>query len=95
MRKLMLVLTALIIAPATVTAEPQRIEDDATEPPCDNLETTDKPPCDTDSESIKVPTPMPTEKDSVIVPPDIPAEGLPNQDKNSTSDNAPVDRQDY
>ena len=95
MRKLMLVLTALIIAPATVTAEPQRIEDDATEPPCDNLETTDKPPCDTDSESIKVPTPMPTEKDSVIVPPDIPAEGLPNQDKNSPSDNVPVERQDY
>ena len=95
MRKLMLVLTALIIAPSTVMAEPQRIEDDATEQPCDNLETTDKPPCDTDSESIKVPAPMPTEKDSVIVPPDIPAEGLPNQDKNSPSDNVPVERQDY
>ena len=95
MLKLMLVLTALIIAPSTVMAEPQRIEDDATEQPCDNLETTDKPPCDTDTESIKVPAPTPTEKDSVIVPPDIPAEGLPNQDKNSPSDNVPVERQDY
>ena len=95
MRKLMLVLTALIIAPATVTAEPQRIEDDATEPPCDNLETTDKPPCDTDSESIKVPTPMPTEKDSVIVPPDIPADGFPNQDKEPSSDESQINPQNH
>ena len=89
MRKLILALIALIIAPASVMAEPQRIEDDATEQPCDNLETTEKPPCDTDSESIKVPAPMPTESDSVIVPPDIPAEGLPNQDKDSPSDSIP------
>lgn len=86
MRKLILVLTALTIAPTIAMAEPQRIEDDVTEQPCDNLENTDKPPCDTDSESIKVPAPMPTEKDSVIVPPDIPAEGLPNQDKASPPD---------
>lgn len=93
MRKLMLVLTSLAIVPAIAMAEPQRIEDDVTEQPCDNLESTDKPPCDTDSESIKVPTPMPTEKDSVIVPPDIPAEGLPNQDKGSFSDENPRDIQ--
>lgn len=81
MRRLIPALIALIIAPAVVTAEPQRIEDDATESPCDDSETTDKPDCDTDAESITVPEPMPTEKDSVIVPPDIPAEGLPHQDK--------------
>ena len=75
--------------------ELQRIEDDATEPPCDNLETTDKPPCDTDSESIKVPTPMPTEKDSVIVPPDIPADGFPNQDKEPSSDESQINPQNH
>ena len=90
MRRLTLAFIALITAPAIVTAEPERI-DDVVEPPCDNLETTDKPPCDTDSESIKTPAPMPTEKDSVIVPPDIPAEGLPNQDKVPSSDESPVD----
>lgn len=89
MRKLMLALTALIIAPASVTAEPQRIEDDATEQPCDNLETTDNPPCETDSESIKAPAPVPNE--NVIVPPDIPAEGLPNQEKEPSSDDSPVE----
>lgn len=90
MRRLVLALTALIIAPAVVTAEPQRIEDDPAEQPCDNLELTDKPPCDTDSESIKAPTPLPNEKDSVIVPPDIPAEGLPNQDDKPASDESPA-----
>lgn len=89
MRKLMLALTALIIAPASVTAEPQRIEDDATEQPCDNLETTDNPPCETDSESIKAPAPVPNE--NVIVPPDIPAEGLPNQEKEPSPDDSPVE----
>jgi len=89
MRKLMLALIALIIAPASVLAEPQRIKDDPVESPCDNSEKTDKPPCNTDSESIKVPAPMPTEKDSVIVPPDIPAEGLPHQDGRPSSDDSP------
>lgn len=78
MRRLILALMALLITPISVTAEPQRIEDDPAEQPCDNLETTDKPPCDTDLESIENPTAVPN--DPVIVPPDIPAEGLPNQD---------------
>ena len=81
MRKLMFALIAWLIVPANTLAEPQRIKDDPIESPCDNSDKTDKPPCNTDSESIKVPAPMPTEKDSVIVPPDIPAEGLPNEDK--------------
>ncbi|HYD33126.1 MAG TPA: hypothetical protein VEA39_01040 [Methylophilaceae bacterium] len=89
MRKLMLALIALIIAPASVLAEPQRIKDDPVESPCDNSGKTDKPPCKTDSESIKVPAPMPTEKDSVIVPPDIPAEGLPHQDGGPSSGDSP------
>lgn len=89
MRKLILALIALIIAPVSVLAEPQRLKDDPVESPCDNLENTEKPPCDTDSDSIKTPAPMPTERDSVIVPPDIPAEGLPHQDGQSSPDTSP------
>ena len=89
MHKLMLALIALVIAPASITAEPQRIKDDPIESPCDNLENTDKPPCDTDSDSVTVPAPMPTERDSIIVPPDIPAEGLPHQDGRPSSGDSP------
>ena len=88
MHKLMLALIALVIAPASITAEPQRLKDDPVEAPCDNLENTEKPPCDTDSESIETPPIMPTERDSIIVPPDIPAEGLPHQDGRPSSDDS-------
>lgn len=49
-------------------------------PPCDNSPNSKKPSCDMDSDSVNVPPKMPHEK-GVIVPPDIPAEGLPNRDK--------------
>ena len=89
MRRLILALMALIIAPISVTAEPQRIDD--IKPPCDNSKTTDIPPCETDSEGVENPTAVPN--DPVIVPPDIPAEGLPNQDKEPSSDESPADTQ--
>ncbi|HYD33392.1 MAG TPA: hypothetical protein VEA39_02385 [Methylophilaceae bacterium] len=89
MRRMMLILATLLIWPAITLAEPERIKDDATESPCDDSAKTAKPLCDTDSESIKVPSAMPTERDSVIVPPDIPAEGLPHQDGKPSTGNSP------
>lgn len=87
MRKLVLAVLLLFIAPVSM-AEPERIKDDPVDSPCDNSASTEKPPCDTDSESVTVPAPMPTERDSVIVPPDIPAEGLPHQDGDPSSGNS-------
>lgn len=86
MRTLILAFIALLMAPAIGIAEPQRIpnDHDSTAQPCDNDRTTTKPPCNADSESIKVPKPLPNERDSTLVPPDIPAEGLPNRDKAPT-----------
>lgn len=51
-----------------------------TVPPCDNSPNSKKPSCDMDSDSVNVPPKMPQER-GVIVPPDIPAEGLPNREK--------------
>lgn len=51
-----------------------------TVPPCDNSPNSKKPSCDMDSDSVNVPPKMPHER-GVIVPPDIPAEGLPNREK--------------
>jgi len=87
MRKMIMAIL-LFMAPVSAMAEPERIKDDPVESPCDNLASTEKPPCDADSESVTVPAPMPTEKDSVIVPPDIPAEGLPHQDGDPSSGNS-------
>lgn len=79
MRKLILAMLLAALAPAIAQAEPKRIEDNQL--PCGNAKNSGKPSCDTKSKDIKVQTPAPTERDSVTVPPDIPAEGLPNQDK--------------
>jgi hypothetical protein len=88
MRRWMLVLVPLILAPSIAMAEPQRIEDP--EPSCDNLENTDKPPCKPDSEKPRTPGPTPAERDGVIVPPDIPAEGLPHQNKEPPTDDGSI-----
>lgn len=88
MNRLMMGFIALVIGLANVMAEPQRIEDTETEQPCDNTENSGKPHCNTDTESITVPAAMPNERDSVIVPPDIPAEGMPHQDGSPSSDDS-------
>ncbi len=49
-------------------------------PPCDNSPNSKKPSCDMDSDSVNVPPKMPHER-GVIVPPEVPAEGLPNREK--------------
>ncbi|MDP8567303.1 hypothetical protein [Methylophilus aquaticus] len=53
-------------------------------PPCDHSAVTRKPPCNTDSDSIKVPPETPQQKrvreKGVVVPPEMPAEGLPNRE---------------
>lgn len=84
MNRMMMGVIALVVVLANALAEPQRIDDP--EPPCDKLENSDKPPCD--------PTPKrkqeaaPTERNDVTVPPDIPAEGLPNQQGDPAPDNS-------
>jgi len=78
----------MIVAPAIAAAEPQRIED--TKTPCESGKASGKQPCDAKPKSSKPGVPTPAERGSVIVPPDIPAEGLPNQDKEpSGSDGSP------
>ena len=49
--------------------------------PVDNSNSTQKPPCDADAGSLKVPAPMPNEDDSVVRPPDAPTDGLPHPGK--------------
>lgn len=48
-------------------------------PPCDDTAQSKKPSCNMDSDSVNQPPKMPHER-GVIVPPEVPAEGLPNQD---------------
>jgi hypothetical protein len=49
-------------------------------PPCDESTHSKKPSCNMDSDSVNQPPKMPHER-GVIVPPEVPAEGLPNQDQ--------------
>jgi len=48
--------------------------------PCDKVRVDNKP-CSTDSDIIKRPAPVPTEKRTIIIPPEIPAEKLPDRKK--------------
>lgn len=51
-------------------------------PPCDESATSGKPSCRNDSDSINVPPKMPHERGVIKppnMPPEVPAEGLPNQ----------------
>lgn len=90
MRKLLL--TAVLVFGFSVDGLADPVPLDNTVPPCDSNSNTGKPPCNADSGSVKVPTPLPNEKGGVIVPPEIPAGGLPSQ-KNKTDPGlpAPVD----
>lgn len=49
-------------------------------PPCDNSVASQKPSCHIDSDSVNVPPRTPDER-GVVVPPEVPAEGLPNREK--------------
>lgn len=53
---------------------------DNTVPPCEDAAISNKPSCNIDSDSVNRPPKMPHEP-GVIVPPEVPAEGLPNQDQ--------------
>lgn len=64
---------------------------DNTVPPCEDAAISNKPSCNNDSDSVNVPPKMPHER-GVIVPPEVPAEGLPNQDKRRQNSQQP--RQD-
>ncbi|BCM25204.1 hypothetical protein [Methyloradius palustris] len=46
--------------------------------PCDKVKIDNKP-CSTDSDGVKRPEPVPTEKDTIVIPPEIPAEKLPDR----------------
>ena len=60
-------------------------------PPCDEAARSTKPSCNIDSNSVNQPPQMPHER-GVIVPPEVPAEGLPNQQQRTLpGDPAPVD----
>ncbi|MCB5186749.1 hypothetical protein LG200_01875 [Methylobacillus caricis] len=73
-----------IVSPLGVQADPAPV--DNTVPPCDSSQTTSKPDCKIDSDSLKAPPSMPGERDSVIVPPEVPAEGLHNDPRTRTPD---------
>lgn len=53
---------------------------DNTVPPCDNTANRGKPGCNLDSDSVSPPPPTHDER-GIVVPPEVPAEGLPNQDQ--------------
>ncbi|WP_025870928.1 hypothetical protein [Methylobacillus glycogenes] len=102
MHKIIVILIGLILGlPGVVTmqqaaAEPVQMEKPApgkksapvnnVVPPCDSSAKTSKPDCNTDADSLKQPPAMPGERDSVIVPPEVPAEGLPHQQNEKMPD---------
>lgn len=73
----LIVLPVLLLVPMLAWADPAPINNAVL--PCDNSEHSGKPPCRSDSDSITVPAPTRDERKGVIVPPEIPAEGLPNR----------------
>jgi hypothetical protein len=87
MRKLILAIALVMAAPIAALAEGAPVNNAV--PPCDDAKVTEKPPCSIDSESIKKPAQMPNEKGGVIVPPEVPAEGLPHQDREVLKNKAP------
>lgn len=90
MHRILVILIGLMLGlPGLVTmqqaaADPAPI--DNVLPPCDSSSKTVKPDCKIDSDSIKQPPAMPGERDSVIVPPEVPAEGLPHQENEKLPD---------
>ncbi len=74
------ILSALIVFTISkfAWAEEPAIKDAV--PPCDGSADMSKPPCNMDSDSINIPPKFPDDK-GVIVPPEIPPQGLPNQKK--------------
>jgi hypothetical protein len=56
--------------------------------PCEDAAISNKPSCNIDSDSVNVPPKMPHER-GVIVPPEVPAEGLPNQNQQRQNNQQP------
>lgn len=80
MRKLMLMICLTAVGSfASVWAEPAPVDNAVA--PCDDVQGTQKPSCDADADSLKVPAPLPNEGDSVITPPEPPSNGLPHPGK--------------
>lgn len=74
---LLLVISACYgMAGSAVAAPPPPVNNAV--PPCDETAHSEKPSCNMDSDSVNQPPQMPHER-GVIVPPEVPAEGLPNQ----------------
>lgn len=63
---------------------------DNTVPPCDNTANRGKPDCQLDSDSVNHPPPTRDER-GIVVPPEVPAEGLPNQDQRRQQQRLPAD----
>lgn len=82
MQKRILFIRVLAVLMLTMTSSPLWAAPpaDNTVPPCDNAPDAQKPPCSMDSESVNAPPEMP-HGHGVIVPPEVPAEGYPNQEK--------------
>jgi len=83
MKKLILSI-AMIMMSAGALAEPPAI--DNTLPPCDNSVAGNKPPCTTDSDSIKMPPKTHDDDHGVIVPPEMPTQGLPDRSQDRGHD---------
>lgn len=83
MKRLILSMVIILVS-LSALAEPQAI--DNTLPPCDKSVTGNKPPCSTDPDSIKIPPKSPDDNRGVIVPPEIPAQGLPDRSQNPGHD---------
>ncbi len=59
-------ITLAIASSVVISAWGAIVAPDDTVMPCDNKNK--KPPCSTDSDSVKTPAPVPTEKDTIIIP---------------------------
>lgn len=83
MRKFILVM--MVVGPLMSNAWADKPPVNNVVPPCDNSPNSKKPSCNMDSDSVNVPPKMPHER-GVIVPPEVPAEGLPNREKQPVKD---------
>lgn len=83
-----MVLLSLMTVSASVHAEPAPI--DNTVPPCDELETTELPPCDIDADSVIVPPPLPGSDESIVEPPPVIEDGVQEEPVDPVLPPAPV-----
>lgn len=78
MKKTLLLLFLTVTMASPVWAAPPPVDNSV--PPCSDAPNSTKPSCRMDSDSVNRP-PSSTRDRDIVVPPEVPAEGLPNRNR--------------